>query len=223
MNLSSLFIHCLHASYTHIQNSADFALERIDSTLYIYFASSEGVEDWRNNLDFPARAYRSDDQPIWFAHRGFLRVWESIIDYIATDLADSTVERFVITGYSHGAALAALCHEYVWRNRPDLRRQVEGYGFGCPRVIWGIPSACLKERWDRFTVIRNLDDIVTHLPPAFLGYTHVGKLLEIGQRGKYSGIDAHRPENILVELLAFEPSSSLNKHISIADRSNRLP
>jgi hypothetical protein len=55
-------------------------------------------------------------------------------------------------------------------------------------------------RWERFTVIRNIDDIVTHLPPRALGYTHVGHVLEIGEKGTYSRVDAHRPENILAEL-----------------------
>jgi len=55
-------------------------------------------------------------------------------------------------------------------------------------------------RWERFTVIRNLDDLVTHMPPAVLGFSHVGELLEIGEKGRYSRVDAHRPENILAEL-----------------------
>ena len=54
------------------------------------------------------------------------------------------------------------------------------------------------------TVVRNIDDIVTHLPPKILGFTHVGKMLEIGKRGKYSSVDAHRPENIMRELLEYE-------------------
>ena len=85
-------------------------------------------------------------------------------------------------------------------NRPDLRDTVAGYGFGAPRVIFGALPPQVAKRWEGFTVIRNIDDIVTHLPPASLGYRHVGELLEIGEKGKYSPTDAHRAENILAEL-----------------------
>ena len=120
--------------------------------------------------------------------------------YLAYAIGDPAIEKIVTVGYSHGAALAVLCHEYIWYHRPDLRETIEGYGFGSPRVIWGALTADLQKRWAGFTIIRNLDDLVTHLPPAFLGYVHVGKMLEIGEEGKYSPADAHREENILKEL-----------------------
>jgi len=76
---------------------------------------------------------------------------------------------------------------------------VFGYGFGCPRVIWGrVPRE--RARWRNFYVIRNYDDIVTHLPPRALGFRHVGKLITVGYAGRYSRVDAHRAENYLREL-----------------------
>jgi hypothetical protein len=39
-----------------------------------------------------------------------------------------------------------------------------------------------------------------HLPPKAMGFCHVGNLVEIGKLGKYSAIDAHRPESYLKEL-----------------------
>jgi len=205
-----------------VENAGDYRLERIGSTLYIYLAHSNGKEDWANNLDFlpvrhkrrlmlsclsiPKRAYRveTDQEKGWFAHRGFLRVWKSVEGYIADAVLDPGVKRIVCVGYSHGAALAVLCHEYVWYHRQDLRDPIEGYGFGCPRVFWGECTPELAERWKNFTVIRNLNDPVTHLPPSFLGFTHVGTMLTIGTRGKYSAFDAHRPENIKKELSLLE-------------------
>ena len=133
-------------------------------------------------------------------HRGFLRVWQSAEELLREQILDDGVGKIVISGYSHGAALALLCHEYVWYHRPDLRDAIEGYGFGCPRVIWGRKSSTHKERWSRFCVIKNIDDIITHLPPAFLGYFHVGSIMKIGKRGNYSMIDAHRPESYTKEL-----------------------
>ena len=200
MKLSQLFERCLEADYTTLENSADVALEQIGDTLYIYLESSNGGEDWRNNLDFPTVPYRPMDKIAWRAHRGFVRVWKTVEDYLAPYVADPTLEGITTVGFSHGGALAVLCHEYIWYHRPDLRERIEGYGFGAPRVVWGIYDNEFLSRWERFTVVRNIDDIVTHLPPRALGYTHVGNLLEIGEKGRYSRVDAHRPENILKEL-----------------------
>lgn len=207
MTLSILFSRTLHTTYTHVQNSADFALRRVGKTLYIYFAGSEGKTDWKHNLSFPAKACRRKGSPTWYAHRGFCKVWQTVRDYVAADIMDPGVQRIVLSGYSHGAALALLCHEYCWQSRPDLRASLYGYGFGCPRVVFGFPTSKLRACWANFTVIRNLDDIVTHLPPSLLGYTHVGKLLEIGEKGKYTPTGAHKPENYQTELILREKSN----------------
>ncbi len=204
MRLSLLFEKCLHTSYLHSPDGGDYATERIGSTLYIYLEHSDGDEDWKTNMDFPARSYQRMGKTAWRAHRGFLKVWKSMEPYLADAIADASVQKIVTVGYSHGAALAVLCHEYIWFHRSDLRDVIESYGFGCPRVIWGKQRSDLQKRWENFTVIRNFDDIVTHVPPVFLGYRHVGKMLEIGEMGKYSAIDAHREENILKELLLYE-------------------
>lgn len=207
MKMSQLFRRCVERTYVHVENAADYACDRIGGTLYVYLQASNGLTDWKNNLDFPARPYHSGGA-LWFAHRGFVRVWKTVEGYIKRDLLDRTVSRIVIVGYSHGAALAVLCHEYVWFNRPDLRDTLEGYGFGCPRVLWGVRRPSLLARWENFLVVRNVNDLVTHLPPAILGYSHVGRMLEIGARGKYNAIDAHRPENILSELVLCEDRHS---------------
>lgn len=200
MNLYGLFKRCLEIPYTRVDNSGDYALERIGNILYIYLESSNGKEDWKNNFDFPAKPYKDMEGRTWFAHSGFLKVWKSIEPNLADSVFNMDIESIVTVGYSHGGGLAVLCHEYVWYNRPDLRDSIYGYGFGAPRVIWGIKNREHSKRWDRFTVVKNIDDIVTHAPPALFGYFHVGKILEIGERGKYSEIDAHRPENYLAEL-----------------------
>ena len=58
----------------------------------------------------------------------------------------------------------------------------------------------VQNRWRNFTVVRNIDDLVTHLPPASMGYRHIGKLLEIGAKGRYADWDAHKAKNIEKEL-----------------------
>ncbi len=144
------------------------------------------------------------EKTVWFAHRGFLKVWKEIEPALEKDIADPYFQKIVITGYSQGAAVALLCHEYVWFHRPDLRNTTEGYAFGCPRVFWGIRNKRFKQRWEKFLIIRNINDLITHLPPAFLGYKHVAKILKIGKKGKYAPLEAHNAANILTELEAYE-------------------
>ena len=204
MHLHELFSQCLKISYLKIGVSANYAIKREKDVLYIFFESSDGRNDWKNNLDFPAKPYKRMGKTVWFAHRGFLKVWKEIEPALAEEISNESVKKIVIAGYSHGAALATLCHEYVWYHRPDLRNALEGFGFGSPRVIWGMKKRNIKRRWENFFVVRNIDDLVTHLPPAALGYSHVGEMIKVGKRGKYSPIQAHYAENILKELLIYE-------------------
>ncbi len=200
--LSDLFVRCLYAKYFTVERGGSFALEREGERLYIYFEKSHGAEDWQNNFDFFVSQHGREcprDCEVWYAHGGFLRVWQSVLPYIEGVLLDLDIREIVTVGYSHGAALALLCHEYIWFNRPDIRGSIYGYGFGCPRVIWGrVPRE--RERWGSFYRIKNYDDVVTHLPPSALGFRHVGRQITVGGAGLYSRVDAHREENYIKEL-----------------------
>lgn len=203
MTLYNLFYECLEVEYKELENSANYALRRNGDSLKIYFQHSRGANDWKNNLDFPAKPYR-DMKDMWFAHRGFLGVWKVLEEAISSAITDKQIKRITVVGYSHGAAMALLCHEYIKFHRPDIEKNVFSYGFGCPRVLWGYQSKRVRDRFRGFTVIRNIDDVVTHLPPTALGYRHVGKMIEIGEKGKYTPIEAHFAENILKELEFYE-------------------
>ncbi len=211
MRLTTLFTRCISVPYVRTGVSADYAVQRQGNLLNIFFQDSYGVEDWKNNLNFPAKPYKRMGRTVWLSHRGFLKVWKEIEPIVSEYILDKSVKNIVVVGYSHGAAIAVFCHEYVWYNRPDLRDKIEGYGFGCPRVFWGLKTSEMRERWERFTVIRNIDDIVTHLPPVVFGYRHVGKMMRIGGRGKYSRVEAHFKENMLRELVVYENKEKTRK------------
>ena len=196
--LAELYQKILNAKYIHIgEETASYCTEREGNTLYILFEWSNGKTDWLNNFDFPAEPYRSMKNK-WYAHRGFLRVWKEIEPHLQADICDLSVNNIIIGGYSHGAAIALLCHEYCKFNRPDAH--IEGYGYGAPRVVWGFVRKAVKKRFEGFTVIRNGNDIVTFVPPAIWGYRHIGNMIEIGQEADYNSIDAHRPESYTAEL-----------------------
>lgn len=198
--LLSLFDACLAADYTGSEGGVDMALRRAGRHLYVFFEHSNGSRDWKSNLDFPARAHTGACGE-FYAHRGFLAAFATAQKRLAPAVSDKSITRITLVGYSHGAALALLATEYAFCTRPDLQEEIEGYGYGCPRVVWGRAGKESERAFARFTVIRNIDDIVTHLPPAVFGYRHVGKMLEIGARGRYTRTDAHRKESIRAELL----------------------
>ncbi len=183
MDLYNAFKECLShkKDFTHVENDGDFFMERDGNTLKIFFEWSDDKADWRNNFRFlaiPWKPYK-DMSHIWFCHRGFLKVWKSIKSYIETEILNTEIKKIEIVGYSHGAAIALLCYEFAKFNRPTI--EVEGVGFGCPRVFWGVVPKALKERIKNFKAVRNGNDIVTHVPPAIFGFRHISELVKIGQ------------------------------------------
>ncbi len=197
--LCMLFEACLNATYTHVENGGSYAVVRDGEHLFLFFEHSNGITDWWNNLQFAAKLNEEMEPPLR-CHEGFMKVWKSVKPYLVPHIMDKSVASVCVVGYSHGAALALLCHEHIYRNRPELRKRLMGFGYGCPRVLFECPPVEVAERWEQFYVIRNVDDIVTHLPPRSLGYCHVGNMILIGEEGKYSPVDAHRPENYRREL-----------------------
>ena len=193
--LSELFEKVLCSSYTRVEGDGDYAIEKVDNHLYIYFQCSQTLLDWINNFDIAVVPYDGMEIP-WKCHRGFLKVWSGLKPYIQEQIMDPTIKNITIVGYSHGAAIAVLAHEYVWYHRPDLRdKGLESYAFGCPRCYWGygIPRK-LQERWKNFTVIRNNNDIVSYMPPMLFGYTHVGSVHKIAYENT-NPLESHHYDN----------------------------
>lgn len=186
------FLKCVNSEYHHTEKDGSFALQREGNLLYILFEKSNGKKDWKSNLNFYPK--RSDKEGGFACHKGFLLVWNAILPYIQEDISDKDIEKITVIGYSHGGALAAICHEYLYRKRSDIRNNIFSYAFGSPRVYFGVRDN-EEEIWENHTVIRNGSDIVTYLPPKFLFYRHVGKILEIGKEIAYSPIEAHKKES----------------------------
>lgn len=199
MNLRKAFEECLsHINdFIHCENDGDFFTKCEGDTLTIFLEWSDDKADWRNNFRFlaiPCKPYKSMKN-IWFCHRGFRKVWKAIKKYIEAAIKNPAIKKIKIVGYSHGAAIALLCYEFCKFNRPDC--DIQGIGFGCPRVFWGYVPKAVKERVKDFKVVRNGNDIVTHVPPALFGFRHVSELVKVGQTNP---IDDHRPESYLEHL-----------------------
>lgn len=197
--LHALFAECLEIgdNYIHVENDGDYYMKRDGDTLKLFFEWSDGKEDWRNNFRFlaiPCKPYKGM-KVLWFCHRGFFGVWKSVKPYVEKAILDPSVKKIDIVGYSHGGPLALFCYEYCTFHRPDV--EVRGMGFGCPRVFWGIVPKSVKERLKGFKVIRNGNDIVTHVPPVVFGYHHVSEMVKVGQTNP---VNDHRPGEYLLHL-----------------------
>lgn len=182
---------CLNAEYIHLENDADYAyeLDEETNTLYLLFQWSHSTLDWWSNLDFFAKSVKpyKNMGVKWKCHRGFYRVWKTIREDIEKrDLInDPQAQNIICIGYSHGAAIAAFAHEYCYYNRHDIRPNIVGFGFGAPRIFFGLHMKKeLKERWKTFFPIRSNDDLVTHVPPVLFGFRHVNKVTTFKNGGE---------------------------------------
>ena len=194
-DLCDIFERCLKANYKTVENDGSYSTYKTYDTRYILFQQSNGIVDWKNNFDFPAKPYSGMDVP-WKCHRGFLRVWKSIRPFICNALIDSNFKNCVIVGYSHGAAIAALCFEYVWYNFPEKRKCLYGFSFGSPKIFYGRKNfSFLENRFENYINIINANDLVTKLPPKIFGYRRLGKEINIGKGKKFFSVNDHRAEN----------------------------
>ena len=153
----------------------------------------------------------------YFVHGGFLKCWKAVEDIVIEKIKEKGANgaykwnRVIVVGYSHGAALAALCHECVWFHREDLRIfGLQGVGFDGPRIYAGFKvRRAIAERWEHFTMYRNCNDIVTHLPPVLFGFRHVGNLIEIRSDKWVNCFKAHYQSEIRKSLKAYDPEEWL--------------
>lgn len=193
-----LYQNVLKAKYIDTPTEkGSYCVEQKDDVLYIYFEGSSGTTDWVNNFDFAKAPYKHMECK-WYVHRGFLRTWKDIQPYLDPWLERGDVRKVVIGGYSHGAALAVLCYEYVRFHHED--KQVIGGAFGCPRVLWGWIPRKIKKRFDTMHIFRCHNDLITHLPPALFFYRHVGNLHKIGKKFKMSCIKSHMDTSYIAAL-----------------------
>ena len=216
MKLSDAFYKTFNTQYENVGTDVSYHIEKVKHNgkyqLYIYFQGSNGENDWKANFKFCKKTYSrrpyKDMKTKFRVHAGFLECWKQVEDIIKEAIKDNEINSICILGYSHGAALAVLCHECCWFNRPDLRSFINTFAFETPRVYANFRvKKSLKERWHNCYVFRNSNDIVTHLPPALFGYTHVGKIIKIGRRDKYkfmNSISAHHPEKVYNALIDYE-------------------
>jgi predicted lipase len=177
LTAKQLFSECLKGPWLKEGIDTNYKIKVVDNTLYLFFEGSSSSQDWKDNFNIPAIPYK--DMPVkWLAHKGFIRSWKAANDNIIAKIKEYNIDNVVIAGFSHGAAIATLAHEDLLFHGFN----VKSFVFGCPRVLW-LPPNIVKDRFLSLTRYEVRGDIVTIIPPAWLGYIHIGNVKRIG---KYS-------------------------------------
>jgi triacylglycerol lipase len=151
--------------------------------LVLIFRGTEpkNVEDWITNAQV-AKVQACGGR----VHAGFWQgcqaVWselESEVQRMRGQLA--TPRPLLLTGHSLGGSLAILAAAQLQL----ADQQVNGvYTFGCPRIGDRQFAMQYNRRLYNCTFrLVNHRDIVTQLPPAEMGYTHVGQLIYFDAQG----------------------------------------
>ena len=208
-SLKEFYLRTLYANFTTNEDKVSYNLTEENDTLFIFFQWTVGKTDWKHNFMFAKTPYKNMEIS-YKVHRGFLKCWKSVEDIIIAKVTEKVNDEYkfkhiYVGGYSHGGALAMLCHEACWYHRPDIRDNIKSVGFAGPRVFGSFSmDKRLEERWKNFILLRNSDDIVTYLPPRIFGYRHVGNLVHIGKDKHYGLIKSHMEKHIFESLDEYE-------------------
>jgi len=170
-----MFEYAIYGPWNHTHNETETEWGHIiqENTLFLFFQGSTSPLDWKQNFKAYQVPYR--DMPHNFTvHEGFLLKWKAIKDTVLSYITDD-IQNIVISGYSQGAAIATIAHEYIWYN---YSRSLKTYTFGSPRVFdFRVP----QERFKNLLRVTHANDIVTKMPFAWMFYTHVGEHRHVGK------------------------------------------
>jgi hypothetical protein len=144
------------------------------------FSRYDSLKDWLIDFSFMEKEDSLSELRLQNScARGFIDAYKNesirgrIHGYLTRD-----IRRVRLTGHSYGAALAVLCAVDLQYNFPD--RDYEVALFGCPRVGNGAFARSYNRRLFKTLRVENGNDIVTRVPPALLGYRHVGIPIRVG-------------------------------------------
>lgn len=117
MKLSELFWLTHTTPYITVGDGVDYSFKEDGETLYILFQGSSQKVDWLQNFNFPKKPYKDMEIP-YRVHGGFLKCWKQVEDIIIEKIQEKENDiykfnRIIVSGYSHGGALAQFCHECV--------------------------------------------------------------------------------------------------------------
>uniref|UniRef100_A0A832M516 DUF2974 domain-containing protein n=1 Tax=Oscillatoriales cyanobacterium SpSt-402 TaxID=2282168 RepID=A0A832M516_9CYAN len=150
-----------------------------ESNNIIVFRGTSNPKEWIANFQARQSNYIQSGIARGKVHTGFLRLYDQLADQVrrVANQLNPALPCF-ITGHSLGGALATLAAADLAQNNRTLKRQVQLYSYGAPRVgdlsFAKFFSAIAPNSYR----VLNLADIVPMVPPSNLRgeeYSHIGQ------------------------------------------------
>ena len=134
-----------------------------------------------NDVKADLRAFPVLAETVGRVHKGFKKEVDDLWPMISEDIKKaSSKKKLWVTGHSLGAAMATVVAARCTL-KEGLHDVEELHTFGSPRVGWRKYCKSLPITHYRW---RNNNDIVTTVPPLFMGYKHHGTSMYINAYGK---------------------------------------
>jgi len=166
-------------------------VSKIGDTVYVSFRPTIGElgsKNWKTNFDFlfgsfnvysnrkkngKCKVYNRDFTIN--VHSGFRDAFLTLAHKIRKKLNFFEYSNVVFVGHSLGGAMATLA--YFWFDIPNSKVITTG----CPRFLGFISSIRIPKRFKKH-IYRMVNDwdIMTKLPPFWLGFRHIGKVIQLG-------------------------------------------
>jgi triacylglycerol lipase len=147
------------------------AIDTCGARAFVVFRGTQPYDP--SDIGTDAQAALVDWQGRGKVHLGFRDALNSVWSQIDSWLGTTTGLQTWVTGHSLGAALATLA--------AALLPQARLVNFGSPRVGSGAFASQFDGRFAKRYV--NCCDLVTRLPPSFLGYAHTAGMIYIDRHG----------------------------------------
>lgn len=156
-----------------------------DHDSVLVFRGTE-VNDW-NDIKADANALTALAETVGKVHRGFKAEVDEIWPHIEKAL-ESNTKPLWFCGHSLGGAMATICASRAMISY--IKTEPEGvYTYGSPRV--GCKKYVSHVKLPHYRWANN-NDIVTRVPPVFLGYRHSGTEMYMDRLGRLKDIKGWR-------------------------------
>lgn len=182
---------------TKVGNEA-YTLEVIDGDIYIAFAGSDDLMDWKEDMDIKKSHINQLGLTV---HHGF---WNSMLEcwnHIKTDFKKNyrTGVMVFITGHSKGSAMGfCLRLKLIAEGYP--MSDIHFFGFATPRVLRTASRRRYLKRYSKNVILHEVQgDPVCNLPRTYMGYTPVYNKKRVAKMPWYKRIYLLRALNHKIE------------------------
>ena len=154
-----------------------------EDTLLICFygTNSQQCKDIRNDFYFHKKVVPYNGvNPKIKVHAGFLKSYKSVRDYMHNTINSHPYKKVTVFGHSLGGAISTLCAVDIQYNFPD--KEIECYTWGSLRVGNSAFTKSYNGRVPNTYRCVCGNDIVTKLPPFWIFFKHVDKLIVVGKK-----------------------------------------